>query len=156
MLAIHNLKETPQHLEMLAYWHHAQWSHFNTSENIQQRIERMKPYLNNTFIPSTYVATDHKLLGSAAIVANDMDTHPELTPWLASVYVCPEDRYHGTGSKLVTHIMHEALAHGIKTLFLFTPDKVSFYSKLGWEIINKELYHNQRVAVMKAALNNTC
>lgn len=28
-------------------------------------------------------------MGSAAIINNDMDTRPELTPWLASVFVAP-------------------------------------------------------------------
>ncbi len=152
MTTILNLCSAPQYLKILARWHHAEWSRFNPGENIQQRIERMQPCLENEFLPSTYIATSDKLLGSAAIVMSDMSTRPELSPWLASVYVRPDDRNRGIGSKLVLHVMKQARNNGIETVFLFTPDKAHFYMNLGWEIINIEQYHGQQVTVMKANL----
>ena len=37
-----------------------------------------------------------------------MDTRKELSPWLASVFVAPEFRKWGIGSKLVLHVMEQA------------------------------------------------
>ena len=80
MFSIINLKKQPQHIDTLAKWHHKEWSHFNPQENITQRIKRMQPYFNDNFVPTTFLAIDGELLGSAAIVDNDMETRPELSP----------------------------------------------------------------------------
>ncbi len=135
-------------------WHHKEWSHFNPDESISQRITRMQPDLNTDFIPSTYIATDNELLASATIVANDMETKPELTPWLASVYVSEKNRNKGIGTKLVKHIMCRAQANDIEKLYLMTPDQRLFYQRLGWNILSEELHHGTAVTVMEITLGN--
>jgi len=155
MLQLINLKDQPQHIESLAHWHHSEWSHFNPDENIAQRVTRMQTYLNDNFIPSTYIAFDKELLGSAAIVKNDMDSKPELSPWLASVYVNSEHRNKGIGKKLVEHLMHQAQLNDIDKLYLLTPDQKKFYQRLGWQSISDEKYHGSDVTVMQISLNNS-
>ena len=59
---------------------------------------------------------DQELFGSAAIIEHDMDTRMELSPWLASVFVAPEFRKRGIGSKLVTHVMEQAKNNKIKNI----------------------------------------
>lgn len=92
-------------------------------------------------------------MGSAAITANDMETRPELTPWLASVFVAPEFRNRGVGSRLVMHVMQQAKDAGVDTLYLFTPDRVSFYEKLGWRTFNEEFYRGHLVTIMSIRLD---
>ncbi len=152
MLEILNLKEKPDDLTTLARWHQDEWSYLNPGETLEHRVSRMQPYLNADFIPSTFIAVDNILLGSAAIIAQDMKTRPQLTPWLASVFVAPGCRRNGTGSKLVLHAMQQARNAGIKTLYLFTPDKQAFYLKLNWTIMNSEQYHGHEVTVMQTIL----
>lgn len=154
MLDIINLKHQPQHIATLAEWHHKEWSHFNPHESISQRITRMQTYLNTDFIPTTYIATDNELLGSAAIVANDMETKPELSPWLASVYVSERKRNNGIGTKLVEHIMRQAQTNDINKLYLLTPDQRLFYQRLGWGVLSEEHYHGTTVTIMQITLNN--
>ena len=154
MLHIINLKHQPQYIETLAKRHHKEWSHFNPHESISERITRMQPYLNSDFIPTTYIATDYELLGSAAIVANDMETKPELSPWLASVYISETNRNKGIGTKLVKHILRLAQTNDIDKLYLLTPDQHSFYQRLGWSVRSEELYHETTVTVMEITLNN--
>ena len=71
------------------------------------------------------------MVGSASLIAQDMDTRPELSPWLASVYVAAEHRRQGIGSALVRRVAQEAAALGVETLYLFTPDQEHFYARLG-------------------------
>ena len=149
MFSIVNLKEQPQHIDTLAQWHHKEWSHFNSQENIAQRIKRMQPYFNDNFVPTTFLAIDGELLGSAAIVDNDMETRPELSPWLASVYVAAQHRNNGVGSKLVNHIVEQAKLNDINKLYLMTPDKKDFYQALGWKQIDEERYHGFNVTIME-------
>jgi len=152
MTTLLNLKDHAQHLEQLAHWHHQQWSYLNPDESLHQRMLRMQCYLNDELIPSTFIAVGSELLGSAALVVNDMETNPQLSPWLASVYVAPQYRRKGIGTQLVLHTMAQAKHGGINTLYLFTPDMATFYRKLGWRALSNEIYHGHKVTVMEAVL----
>jgi len=154
MVDIIDLKNAADCLPMLARWHQKEWSYLNPGETIEQRKQRMQAYLNKNFIPSTYVARDKSLLGSAAIVENDMTNQTALSPWLASVFVAPEHRKKGIGTKLVRHIMAQAKQQGIKILYLYTPDQYLFYEKLGWQIHSTVQYHGHQVTIMQTFLND--
>lgn len=148
-----DLREAPRYCESLANWHHQEWSFLNPDYGIDQRIQDMKKFLGESFVPSTFVGEySGQLAGSCAIVKNDMDTHPELSPWLASVYVSPEFRNKGIGSFLVQNLVECSKNEGIKKMYLFTPDKESFYTKLGWVTKGKENYRNQEVTIMEIEL----
>jgi N-acetylglutamate synthase-like GNAT family acetyltransferase len=151
-MQIINLREAPEHIPSLAAWHHQQWSSLNPGGSLKKRIATMQRYLSDDFVPSTLIAKTTELLGSAAIVENDMDTKPELTPWLASVFVAPQYRNQGIGSQLVKQLMDEAKQAGIETIYLFTPDQVNFYQKLGWEVFSSEEYRGHAVTVMRVRL----
>ena len=154
MTKILNLKDKPELLETLARWHQAEWSYLNPGETLEQRISRMQPFLNDKLIPSTYIAFDNILYGSAAIVDSDMDNRPELSPWLASVFVKPEHRNKGIGSALVRHVMQQAKLSNIEKLYLYTPDREAFYHRLGWKRIDTEHYHGHEVVIMVTDLTN--
>lgn len=143
-----NLKNVPHHLETLARWHQKEWSYLRPNKTLTERIDRMKSHLMAEFIPTTFVATNHELLGSAAIIKHDMYTRKELTPWLASVYVAPEFRRQGIGSALVFHIMEQARENKIERLYLFTPDREAFYTRLGWKTFEKTSYLGYAITIM--------
>jgi GNAT superfamily N-acetyltransferase len=63
---------------------------------------------------------DDTLLGSAMLVAHDMDTRMQWTPWLAGVVVAPERRGRGIGATLAEHAARETSALGFCTLYLYT------------------------------------
>lgn len=148
-----DLSDEPEHITTLAEWHHAEWAHLNPGDILEQRIERMKGYLVNDLVPSTFVCKyQGQLAGSAAIIVSDMDSRPAVTPWLASVYVSPPFRRQGMGSALVCHVMSRAKQAGISDLYLFTPDREAFYRRLGWTTIAEEDYRDCRVTVMQAHL----
>lgn len=158
--SLQELKEAPEYLAQLAQWHHAEWTHLNPGLTLQERMEEMQDHLNADSVPTTFVAhkvsdaTDQSpiLLGSASVIANDMDTKPELRPWLASVYVDVEQRKQGVGGALVKQVMAFAKANGVKDLYLFTPDQKHFYQNLGWQVIEETDYRGEAVTVMSASL----
>lgn len=152
-MAIINLRDEPRHLQTLAEWHQGEWAHLNPGETLAMRIARMQHYLSVDLVPSTFVYTHNgNALGSAALVASDMDTRPGLTPWLASVFVAPPFRRQGIGSALVRHAMRQAEAAGISRLYLFTPDRAGFYQDLGWQTMSVDDYRDQAVTLMQVDL----
>lgn len=152
-MEIVNLREMPHLLPTLAAWHHLQWEYLNPGRTLEQRIADMQPQLRDGLIPSTWVAVDAgAALGSASLLPHDMDTHPELTPWLASVFVAPEFRRRGIAAQLVRRVMSEAKGGGISTLHLFTPDQARFYAGLGWDVAAEEDYMGDAVTLMRFSL----
>lgn len=150
---IFDLRHKSQFIPTLAAWHYGEWSHLNPGETLAGRVKRMNAFLSAAPIPAMYVWVEgQNVIGSAAIVENDMETRPELTPWLASVYVHPGSRRAGIGTALVHHVVHEAREHGYDELFLYTPHREDFYLKLGWQTIAKEPFYGEDVTVMKIPL----
>ncbi len=148
-MLILNLKDKPEHLLPLAQWHHAEWSYLNPLRSFDQRVQEMQEDLEGKVIPTTFVAEDAgELLGSACILADDMSSHPELTPWLASVYVNEVHRGKGIGSTLVKRVMQHAQENGVKRLYLYTPDQEQMYARLGWQLYSREPYNGTPVTIM--------
>lgn len=152
-MKITDLIDEKEALPILAEWHHSEWSHFNPGGTVQKRIEEMQAYLAGHTLPKMFVSKDGEtLLGSAAIIASDMDTRTDLSPWLASVYVNEEYRKKGVGSDLVKHVEKYARSAGFPNLYLFTPDQENFYQNLGWAPISREVYRERAVTVMQIKL----
>jgi GNAT superfamily N-acetyltransferase len=100
-------------------------------------------------IPETLVAVEKNApLGTASLVTHDMAERRDLSPWLAAVYVAPKFRNRGVGSALVQAVIDEAQALGVERLYLFTPDKMSFYARLGWQALEHREHHGTDVTVM--------
>jgi GNAT superfamily N-acetyltransferase len=87
------------------------------------------------------------------LVANDMDTRKELTPWLAGVYVAPEHRRQGIGSALVARAVDCAERLGVPRLYLYTPGAERMYSRLGWSPMERVKYRGSDVLIMHRDLS---
>ena len=150
-MKILNFKDRAHHLMTLATWHHAEWSYLNPERSFDERVQEMREELEGKPIPATFVAEDEagNLLGSASLLAQDMSSHPELTPWLASVYVNPDYRGNGIGSALVRHVMQHAGDIGVQRMYLYTPDQEQLYARLGWERVSCEPYNGTPVTIMQ-------
>ena len=95
-----------------------------------------------------YWVADREIIGSASLVAQDMDDHPDLTPWLADVFVKPDYRGRGIATSLIQQIESEAKSAGIPRLYLYTPDAAKLYQKLGWRVYEECEYKGVEVVIM--------
>jgi GNAT superfamily N-acetyltransferase len=93
-----------------------------------------------------------KPAGTASLVAHDLGERPDLTPWLASVYVVPEARRRGFAAKLVAAVEDAALAASISTLFLYTNTAQSVYQRAGWQRIDTFEKNGRPTALMRREL----
>jgi len=147
-----DLNNEPWHIARLSRWHHREWVQFYPDEQVEDFARDLNACLGGQLVPSTVIATDGRLLGSASLLASDMLTHPELSPWVASVYVRRAARGSGVGSALIRHLMDVAARGGLRSLYLFTPDRVEFYRRLDWVEIGRELYQGIPVTLMQVDL----
>ena len=152
-MRIEYLADHPDLIDGLARLHLAQWGRHRPDETLEQRTQRLEEQCGRGGVPSVVVALeDGELCGSAMLVASDMDSRPDLTPWLAGVYVVAACRGRGYGSALVRRIEEEVSRSGIRTLYLYTPDAMDFYERLGWARGERVPYLGEDVTVMSRNL----
>jgi len=145
----------PQHIPLVAQWHQNEWHHISPHLTTPLRIAQYSKYSNSPAIPSCIIALmNDQPVGSASLVGSDMDTHPHLHPWLASVFVDKAYRRQGIATALIEKCIDNAHHLGIDTLYLFTPDQTSFYQKRGWKVIESCIYHNEKVDIMAYSVKN--
>ena len=143
------LADNAEFIPLLAEWHYAEWP-MDAAPSVEARIELIRNRLGRREMPTTLVAVrDANPLGFVSLISNNMDSHPELFPWLASLYVPPPLRRQGIGTALVKAILEDAQALQVRHLYLFTASQIAFYERLGWHAILHENYQGEAVAVME-------
>ena len=152
-MQIEYLGDRPSLIPELARLHFAEWGSLRPDEPLEQRTRRLEASCGRGGVPTVVVALeDGALRGSAMLLASDMDTRPDLTPWLAGVYVVAGHRRRRYGSALVRRIEAEAEAVGIERLYLYTPDMMDFYAQLGWAPDERCEYLGMDVTIMSKRL----
>lgn len=71
------------------------------------------------------------IIGSYALLVNDLISRQDLMPWFACLHVNEEYRGRGLAEKLLNHGLNESEKRGFDTLYLST-DLKEFYEKKGW------------------------
>ncbi|HEY5540234.1 MAG TPA: GNAT family N-acetyltransferase [Coriobacteriia bacterium] len=152
-MQIEYLADHPLLVPQLSGLHFEQWAYLRPGGTLEERTRRLEACCGRGGVPCVVVAlSDGTLCGSAMLVALDMKTRPELTPWLAGVYVVAAYRGLGYGSALVQRVEFEASALGVRRLYLYTPDAVGFYARLGWVEDERCEYLGHEVSVMSKLL----
>jgi predicted N-acetyltransferase YhbS len=143
------LADRPEFIPTLAEWHFREWAYFRPGDSVANRVRLLHERSGRRELPITFVASSGaELLGSAMLIHHEMDTRPQYTPWLAGVFVAPAQRQRGVGRALTQHVISEAAARGFPTLYLFTPSAESFFSHLGWSIVEHTRYRDADVTIM--------
>lgn len=150
MVTIVNLSERPEAFPVIARWHWEEWGHADPDGSLESWTDRLSERNHSDRIPATFAALndDDEPVGSVTLVDQDMRSHPELTPWLAGLFVLPTYRNLGLGSQLTLHATREAERFGATRLYLHTATATRLYEKLGWRRLFREAYEGEQVDVM--------
>lgn len=106
-------------------------------------------------LAEVYVALsdDDRICGLGTLV--DDDELPDTTepgPWLAALWVRPEERGRGLGAAIVATIVERARALGVPRLYLYTEDRTDWYSSMGWRRLRSGAVNDLPVTVMSLDL----
>lgn len=153
-MRIHYLADHPEFIPELAQLHFDEWSYLKPGATLEDKQRYLESNCGRTGVPSFVIALEGgELIGSASLVAHDMDSRPELGPWLADVFVKPAHRRRGVATSLIRRIEDEALSAGVSRLFLYTPDAAELYRRLGWETVEACEYKGANVVIMSRNLS---
>ena len=94
------------------------------------------------------------LLGMVSLKFHDLDTRPDLDPWLGGLFVLPEYRNRGVGTLLMDRASVEARRLSISRLYLWTHTAERLYHRLGWQLVERADYFGKSAVVMEMNLND--
>jgi len=148
-MKIVTLADKKEFIAELAELHHAEWKHLNPSLTLEGRTAAIAKAAGREGIPSIFIAlSEGQLVGSAALVQNDMDTKPDLSPWLAAVYVKEAFRHQGIATELIARCEAEAGRSNANAWYLYTEFASRLYEMLGWRHLERCKYKGVAVDVM--------
>lgn len=87
-------------------------------------------------LPRFYIALedDNTIVGTYALLRNELVSRQDIFPWLACLYIAPERRGNKLGAALLQHALREAAQKGYENLYLCT-DLERYYEKYGWDCL---------------------
>lgn len=91
-------------------------------------------------------------VGTASLAAQDLASRPDLTPWLAGVFVHPAFRGRGYATALVRQVEAFAMTASLPALWLYTWTAEPLYARLGWQRVGLEQNRGSDVVLMKRSL----
>ncbi len=145
--------ERPDLVPLIARW---RWEAFARDEG--RGFEQVLESAQRTAavacrIPQTLVLlVDGEPVGTASLTEQDLEERPDLTPWLASVFVVPHARGRGYAGRLVVAVEAQARAGSIATLWLYTNTAERIYARLGWRTAETVQHDGKPVALMRRDL----
>ena len=83
---------------------------------------------------------------------SDLDSRPDLSPWLGGLYVEPAFRGRGHAARLVCEVEEAARAASVSTLWLYTLNAEALYLRLGWQHAGVEQEDGRDVLLMRRDL----
>lgn len=148
-VSIDHLGDFPQFVPVVARWGHEEWGFIHPEETLGQRVERMRARSASTSLPRGFVARDGGTpAGTASLVAHDLPSRQDLTPWLASLYVAPEFRSRGIAARLIQAVRTAARDEGFDTLYLYTFTTADYYRARHWSDIGDACVAGRPVTLM--------
>ncbi|WP_397363256.1 GNAT family N-acetyltransferase [Olleya sp. R77988] len=96
----------------------------------------MNSFSNKFSLPKFYLLLNNQtIIGSYALLTNDIISRQDLLPWFACLFVDEQFRHKGYATKLLNHGLKEAYEKGYKKLYLST-DLKDFYEKKDWNLFS--------------------
>ena len=151
--SISRLSEFPSFAPALAEAHAREWGHLYAGWGRNAALAEFQMETGGSDLPVTWIAhhPSGSLLGSISLVLEDLPGHPGLNPWLASLFVFPAFRDRGLGRILTQTTLDFLAEHRHPHAYLFTKDKVSFFSKFQFAFHAKTQAQGHEVTLMRWA-----
>ena len=138
--SISDLRQRPEFFDIVAdrIWR-AWWK--DRGHPLPYITGRLRENLHAGPIPMALVAHDGAaFLGTASVIASDLDERPHYKPWVAAVWVESQHRSRGIGAALVERATQHCFESGVDHVYLCArPARAGFYRRLGWSPVERDV-----------------
>jgi GNAT superfamily N-acetyltransferase len=129
------ISDRPDLVPTVAQWLWDEW-HLDAGDTFEATHDAIAASVSRSGPPQTFVLLiDDQPVGTASLVAHDLDERPDLTPWLAGVFVIPEARRRGHVNHLIQAVEAVCRSAGVGTVWLHTADAERVYARAGWDTV---------------------
>ena len=153
IISIVSTFDRPDFVPMVARW---LWEAFwhDSGKPFEQLLDTVKASSVVTgAMPWTFILlADGIPVGTASLVAHDLDERPDLTPWLAGVFVASHAREQGHAGYLISAVEQEAHSASISTLWLYTDKAERIYARAGWHRVEIVQHNGMPFVLMRRDL----
>ena len=152
-LTITRTADRPDLVPIVARWlWHEFWQH--DGYTLDQTWAAIAASVALSGPPQTFVLLlGDQPVGTASLATEDLDERPDLTPWLAGVFVVPEARGRGYAARLVAAVEAACQSACISTVWLYTNTAERLYARAGWRVVETVPRHGKRpVTLMRRNL----
>lgn len=134
-LTMTTVRERPDLLPVVVEWMWHQWWR-GQSRTLEQTRAIYAECVAELGAPQTFVLLEeNRPVGTVTLARTDLEERPELTPWLAGVFVVPERRGRGYFRLLLAEFEKACRAASVETAWLFTNTAEQIYLRTGWETV---------------------
>lgn len=123
--------------DKICEWNYNWWGIRDNLSYEEVRCE-LEHSLNNKRLPQTFVMLiDSKPVGMYQLsMCDDLNSRPDIYPWLIDVYVDEDYRGRGICRKLMETVYENAKKANLDELYLYTKH-IGLYEKFGWKFIEE-------------------
>jgi N-acetylglutamate synthase-like GNAT family acetyltransferase len=138
-IKIENIQKNKRFIPKISNWIYSEFIIGHIPDIEIQDIEKAIKNRKMNEIPMTLICLkDNNCIGTISIFSNDLSKLPQLTPWIAALYIDKNYRNKGFGKQLMKEAENIVKKLGYEKLYLRTETASKYYNKLGWNKI-KEL-----------------
>ncbi|XDZ51251.1 GNAT family N-acetyltransferase [Neisseriaceae bacterium CLB008] len=141
-----------EHTQPLSLLLQQEWGAWAQWAEPTQTAARLTQRSRNATGEQVWLALDESeqaLLGTASIIAYELNDQPQRPWWIGEIFTHPEARGQGVASALIRGLVeHFQTQHPDQTLYLYTPDQQALYARKGWLPIEERFLNQEWVTIM--------
>ncbi len=120
---------------------------WSTTDKIR---ERLLTGTGDAEFPHVLIAVDENgtFAATGSVKLYELPSRPAMVHWVGEIFVRPEHRGNGLGSRVTQALAEYAFARGVQELYLYTPDQQPLYARLGWVEVSIDTVNNEVVSIM--------
>lgn len=143
--------ETPEsHINQIKTLIWSEWGcQYHSFEELEEEVKHCASGRSVSRIFYAYFPEEERVLGTISLLKSDIDSYPEISPWLANFIVSPEFRGQGVGRALYEEVIRAAFGKlGLEGIYLYTENPQPYESK-GWQKIEGFRYQEKEQFLLK-------
>ena len=153
-MRISPLVNHPELVPTVAQWCCEEWPWYYANGDLAAACAYHQQTAQAARVPSGLVALEGSTLaGTISVIEDDMETRPELNPWLGCLVVAPEFRRQGLASRLIDEGELLAKRLAVPVLYAWTETLCRLLLSKGWAHVEDTAYRGRRVSILSKTMS---